>query len=158
MDDPLVRICLSVPLVYASSSQGTLPTYKYSTSCSSAHPLPAPSDTAEEPVEVERRLNCERSRKISPNPTGTKSSSRARRKSGRVLGNLLTTPKNRRRSPPGSPSSASGARPPGRRSGPARPPVWKSTSVSGARAVRRNEHHHAIEQASRRWRERAVKF
>jgi hypothetical protein len=103
-------------------------------------------------------LNCERSREISPNPTGTKSSSRARRKSGRVLGNLLTTPKNRRRSPPGSPSSASGARLPGRRNGPARPPVWKSTSVSGARAVRRNEHHHAIEQASRRWRERAVKF
>ena len=34
-------------------------------------------------------------------------------------------------------------------------PVWKSTSASGAwrggRAVR-NEHHHAIEQASRRWR------
>ena len=42
-----------------------------------------------------------------------------------------------------------------------RMPVWKSTSASGARAVR-NRHRHAIEQASRRWRggrrERAVKF
>jgi hypothetical protein len=32
-----------------------------------------------------------------------------------------------------------------------RMPVWKSTSASGARAVR-NRHRHAIEQASRRWR------
>ena len=46
-------------------------------------------------------------------------------------------------------------------------PVWKSTSASGARWLRRavrNEHHHAIEQASRRWRggrrddERTVNF
>ena len=30
--------------------------------------------------------------------------------------------------------------------------VWKSTSVSGARRAVRNRHRHAIEQASRRWR------
>jgi len=32
-------------------------------------------------------------------------------------------------------------------------PVWKSTCVSGAASLERNRHRHAIEQASRRWRE-----